>query len=330
MKRIITSRSELKTFIVVLVFAMCALSVLYPKITIPAILSIAIILFLYFFNILKKTDLKEKESEVEELLLLTIFFCIYAIYSISFFAGAGAPTILLFFVMLVACLLLLDIFKGLNIFFSSKKEEIYFKVYNPKSENKILFLGDSIMTNQGVRNPEKSMAALFLKDFPDLGITTIAKNGLTTRGLLKMIEEEKDSHYKVAIISTGGNDIAVFRSLKKIKAELAEMFDEVGKITDNIVLIFSYDIGRAPIFSKTILTSALSKFFTVKSERLIEILLELKRTKNFLLWNLNDPSLGEESLKHLYDIDSIHPNEEGYYKLYEEIVALLQKKNIKL
>ena len=55
-----------------------------------------------------------------------------------------------------------------------------------------------------------------------------------------------------------------------------------------------------------------------------------KKTRNFLLWNLNDPSMGDAAIENLYDIDSNHPNEEGYRRLYEEIAALLKKKDIKM
>lgn len=322
------NKNDLKIFVIVLVFALCALSVLSSKLLIPAVLSIIIILSLYFFNILKKTDLEEKEMEIEELLLLTLFFSIYSIYSANALMQTGGLTPLFLFLLIAVCLFLVDVFKGLNVFFSAKRAEIYFRVFNPEGKIKMLFLGDSIIMNQGVQDPRKSLEGLFMEKFPKMGITSVGLNGLTTRGLLELLKKEKGNHYNIAIVSTGGNDITIVRSLKKIKQDISKLLDELNEIADHIVFIFSYDIGRAPLFSKTFLTSAFSKYYITKSERLIEILLELKETRDFLLVNLNDPSLGQDSIKKFYDKDLVHPNEKGYHKLYEEISALLRKKEI--
>lgn len=330
MKKTIHNKNNLKKFVIILVFGLCVLSVISARILIPAVFSIIIILCLYFFNILHKTDTKQKESEIEELLLLTVFFCVYSVYSMSSLAVAGVLTPLLLFLVIAACLLFLDIFRGINVFFLSKRKEIFFRVSNPKSKSKIIFLGDSIITNQGVRDPKKSLEGLLMEEYPDADITSIAMNGLTTRGLLKLIKSEKPEHYTVAVISTGGNDISILRRLKTIKKDLAKLLDEVGKMADNIIFIFSYDVGRAPFFSKTILASAFSKFYTRQSEKLIGALLDLKKTREFLLLNLNDPSLGEDAIKKFYDVDFLHPNEEGYRRLYEQISALFKKRHIKM
>ncbi len=112
----------------------------------------------------------------------------------------------------------------------------------------VLVMGDSSMYGAGVINPEHTVGGLLAAKYPEASIETVAFNGVRVRDLKQQFKQTRHRHYDLVIIGVGGNDIVQLSSYRKLRHELTAFLKQVSKISDQIILCHSGNIGNIGFF----------------------------------------------------------------------------------
>ena len=179
----------------------------------------------------------------------------------------------------------------------------------------ILIIGDSSACGVGVKSINKSLAGYLIKELSenyDCTWKIIAKSGLTTSDLIKLIKEQNDSLFDSIVISIGMNDITSGISRERWLKQLEKLQILLQKKFSTKRLIFC---GVPPIEKFKIIPNPLKQILALKAHLFNMSLSKFcnkDREKTYLSINL---PFGEEMLA----ADGFHPSED-FYKLWARII----------
>lgn len=205
----------------------------------------------------------------------------------------------------------------------------------------IICIGDSITYGRG-EIPSKGWVGRLKEEFEDemihKGVYNLGIPGETTHSLKKRIKQEieprvwrrKESDYYVAIIQIGGNDAKEIISpgntttkYQKFEENLQKCIDGIKDTVDSIILLGlgNIDETRTSPFEHNV-------FFSNQTlKQYNEIIKTVAYNNNVDFCDLQYFCVEKNQQKELL-ADGIHPNSQGYDKLYSLIKQCLIEKKI--
>lgn len=200
------------------------------------------------------------------------------------------------------------------------------KVYEQHPTNgrlKILTIGDSSVVGTGASSPEKSVAGLLGKDFPEADITNLGVNGSKVKDLIERLEKIKGQKFDLILMHIGGNDIVRLTNLKDFEKDLNIVLAKLNNLSNNIITLHGGNVGTAGLFP-----FGTRWIFTFRTWQIRNIYLSATKEKNVHyidLWRNkeNDPFAAD--MKVYYAADLFHPSDEGYADWYSFIKQELTK-----
>ena len=203
-----------------------------------------------------------------------------------------------------------------------------FEQIRPEAGLKILFLGDSTAVGLGSARPETSMAGWFAHEFPRADIENISQSGLRLAGLYQKLDEIPGNDYDLAVLQIGANDIMRMTPLENIDRDLRAILARVGKISRQVVVLHSGDIGTAPIF-----LWPFNRFLSRRSYHVREIYRRAAGESGAVYVDLirfnTDRVLSSDEKKY-YAADHLHLSGDGYRLWYEAIRKAMEEAGLKL
>ena len=199
--------------------------------------------------------------------------------------------------------------------------------YKPDDINlRILVAGDSTAAGAGTK-PINSVAGRFHQDFPEAEIVNLGKSGYKIKDVRQSLEQTEDN-FDLAILHAGANDILYFTALSKAKTEMGKLLTEANKISDNVILITSGDIGKSPI-----LPFPVGWYYSSRSKKYLNTFEEIAKQKEVAfvdIYNSEKNVKFEKEPDKYYAPDKIHLSGEGYKLWYDQIRETMKRNNIKL
>lgn len=197
---------------------------------------------------------------------------------------------------------------------------------NSNASIKVLFIGDSTAIGTGVKSPKDSIAGRFFKDHPHSEIINLGKNGLRTKKLIPILERQKNK-YNLVVVQVGGNDILGFVDIKELKNEISRALQLSKKLSRNIVLLTSGNVGSAPFFPKP-----LGYFYTKKTLEVRKLFKNEARENGAIYIDLFKERDKDEFLKDpkkYFAKDMLHPSSDGYGLWYQEFKKTLEENKLR-
>lgn len=184
---------------------------------------------------------------------------------------------------------------------------------------KILFVGDSTGVGVGASKPADSVAGRFGADHPEMTIENLSVSGRKTAEIIGDLEKIPEDSYQYVFIQIGGNDIVNFSKLGKLKKDLNEVLSKAKKISKNVVVLTSGNVGSAPIFPRP-----LAFLWERQTKKVREIFMKETSAREVIYIDLfkeatDDPFYKEPLKYHAKDL--FHPSSEGYGLWYENLVS---------
>ncbi len=208
----------------------------------------------------------------------------------------------------------------LEILFRAKlvsRRKVHFERILPEGK-KVLFAGDSTAVGTGAYSAEDTLAGRFAHDFPHTSINNTAVNGALTIDILKQFEVVKNTQFDLIIISTGGNDIWAFKTLRKIRKDLSMVLEEAIRISDHrVILVFFGNEGSAPLFPLLIRPLLMRRTAKV-NQIFIDVAIE-KQVPLVELFSNKKENPFVENPKKYFAKDRLHPSSDGYWRWYKGI-----------
>ncbi len=205
----------------------------------------------------------------------------------------------------------------------------------------ILCFGDSVVYGRG-EVPSKGWVGRLKEDFEDelihKGVYNLGIVGDTSFSLHKRIRQEslpriwrrKSNDKYVAIIGVGGNDAKEIISegntttkVNDFKQYLRDIVESIDDLFDEIVLmgVGRVDETKARPFSKNVF------FSNTLLKKYNELIRDVAKEKNCYFCDIQEFAEQQENYLDLLE-DGIHPNKDGYDKLYYFIKDFLTKNHL--
>lgn len=184
------------------------------------------------------------------------------------------------------------------------------------SSQRILIIGDSTAVGTGASSPETSLAGLLGSHYPNATIENRGVNGAKITDLKARFESLKNKRYDLIEIHIGGNDIVRFTNLKKVEQDLKTVLSQAKKLSDNVLLITSGNVGTSVLFP------APSRFmFTKRTRQVREIFIRVAKIHDVSYVDLfheaaEDP-FAKDPAKY-YATDFFHPSDAGYQFWFDQ------------
>lgn len=184
------------------------------------------------------------------------------------------------------------------------------------SSQRILIIGDSTAVGTGASSPETSLAGLLGNHYPNASIENRGVNGAKIADLKPRFESIANERYDLIEIHIGGNDIVRFTNVKDIEQDLNNVLAQAKKLSDNVILITSGNVGTSVLFP------APSRFlFTKRTRQVREIFIRVAKIHDVSYVDLfheaaEDP-FAKDPAKY-YAADFFHPSDAGYQFWFDQ------------
>lgn len=189
---------------------------------------------------------------------------------------------------------------------------------NVKSGKKVLIVGDSTAVGTGASDPRYTLAGRLANDFPNSTIRNIAVNGSLTRDILSQLKKIRDDAFDMIIISTGGNDVWNYTTLRSLERDLRKVLDKAKEMSGHrVILLFFDNSGSAPFFPSIIRRILLKR--TAKVEQVFHnVAMECAVPYIYLYSNPRNNPFIDDPRKY-FALDGLHPNDDGYKLWYNQM-----------
>lgn len=186
----------------------------------------------------------------------------------------------------------------------------------------IAVFGDSTAVGTGSKSVEETLAGRLAKDFPRTDIINLAENGSKTRGVLQQIQRLNNKKINMAIISTGGNDVWAYTSLRKLTKDLRAVLEKAKEISDHrVILLFFGNEGSAPFFPWPI-----RSWLASRTEQVKEVFDSVAAEQQVPIIDLFSNSLENPFVvdpKRYFARDRLHPSGAGYGEWYKRMWRIM-------
>eukprot|EP00050_Salpingoeca_kvevrii_P008522 m.303406 g.303406 ORF g.303406 m.303406 type:complete len:272 (-) comp15922_c0_seq1:248-1063(-) len=198
-----------------------------------------------------------------------------------------------------------------------------FQQWQPASDMRFLFVGDSTALGIGAEDPSCSVAGHFGRMFPSAHVETYGQNAATTRDVVRMLQTttlQADS-YTLAVLQTGGNDAFQLVPRKDIIQSISDLTELLAPRVEHFALISGGNLGECLLIPRYLAP------LLMRRSRLVHTLFQefaASRTDMTYIegFRINDPRLKDPQL---YSNDLLHPSGRGYEYFAAEIIDALRK-----
>ncbi len=242
----------------------------------------------------------------------------------------GVKSLFIYSVVCVFILLVSDITRSYLLFRKSKslvEVSAPFEYVNDKSAQKILVLGDSTAVGTGVTHASLSTAGRLSTSYPEADVRNFAQNGMRLEGLSSLVNDIKaDARFSLVLVQIGANDIIRLTSLKDIESYTENILARLSKHSNNVIILHSGNIGRAPFFPLFV-----RPLLSRRSLQVREIYKKVSSTYGVeyvdLIQSKTEALLNENPSKY-YAEDYLHLSDEGHGLWFSEIQKSLVGKTM--
>jgi lysophospholipase L1-like esterase len=194
----------------------------------------------------------------------------------------------------------------------------------------MLILGDSTMYGAGVEDPERTVGGLLAAKYPRASIETLAINGAKAKNLHKQMDKAQYQQYDLILIGIGGNDIVQMSAYSAVRRELIVALREASKISKQIILCHSVNIGGIGFF-----LFPLNHFYDHRSRKLSKLYEDIAALfPNVTYLNfyrpLNNDHYDKTTRKKFIAADAFHPNEYANRYFFDLILQGIESSNARL
>lgn len=186
---------------------------------------------------------------------------------------------------------------------------------------RILVIGDSSAVGVGAGAPSQSVAGLLGEHYPGAEIVNAGVSGARTRELSSRLAAFSGQRFDLVLVQIGGNDIVRFTDQKALGASLGSALDEAKKLSNNVVLMSSGNVGTALLFPPGV-----RWLHERKTRQVREQFMAIAAGRNVAYVDLfreraQDPFASEPAK--FYAADYFHPSALGYSDWFERMVPHL-------
>ncbi len=205
------------------------------------------------------------------------------------------------------------------------KEKVRFSESGPGSKV-ILIAGDSTAAGMGAANPRDTFAGMLARDFPKTDVYNVAANGALTRDILKQFERHPYIRPDVFVLSTGGNDLWSFITIRRIARDLSDVIRAAkARGNGNVIVLFFGNAGSAPLFPYLI-----RKLLLRREQKAFRAFIDVCAQEKVELVELFTRKDGNPFVEHpdrYFSPDGLHPSGFGYVLWYERLLQSIHEKN---
>jgi hypothetical protein len=123
-----------------------------------------------------------------------------------------------------------------------------FQVLQSRAPLDILITGDSTGVGTGAALPSASVAGLIAQHHPCASIVNRARDGAMAKDVTAQIDGTGDSHFNLALVQIGTQDILRFTDLGELKHAITETLNRATTRADRVILMGARNLGAAPMF----------------------------------------------------------------------------------
>lgn len=183
------------------------------------------------------------------------------------------------------------------------------EIKNPKPRNgksTVAVVGDSLAVGTGAQNPASTIEQCLRREMKLSNVFTVAQDGLTTRQTSDLFSSLAEVKPRVVVLSLGGNDVLLAAAGQAFPEEetLENLRKFYRQLTDKGVLVVQ--LGLNP---PTPEAARLPKIAAVAAAEGVVYVPDILQG----LWKDSR-----------YMTDPIHPNDAGYAKVCERVVAAMK------
>lgn len=197
-----------------------------------------------------------------------------------------------------------------------------FTLPNPRA--RLLIIGDSTAVGTGVTDPNDSIAGKFHRDFPDIEIVNISRNGAHISEIATMLNRAS-GNFDVILIQGGGNDIIYLAPRRQASNQFDGLLKAAKNRAPEVVSITSGNIGAAPIFPWP-----LNWLYSYRSKIFLGQFKKIAFANGVHFVDLYQPKAGDplrKDIKRFYASDGLHLTGDGYETWYQKILETLGEDN---
>lgn len=199
-----------------------------------------------------------------------------------------------------------------------------FEKKKENAEMRILLIGDSTAFGIGASSPEKSLAGLYSKKYPQAEIINMGENGKKTVDLVQDLQKIKDQRFDIIQIDIGGNDIIRFRPYAETEEHIQKALALASDMADTVIFLSTGNLGTVKLFPPG------TRFLLEKRTRkLRDIFIRTSDTfENVFyvdLFREADEDPFSKDPEKYYAEDYLHPSDEGYADWFSYIEETLNQ-----
>jgi len=197
----------------------------------------------------------------------------------------------------------------------------------PAPRLRFLMAGDSTAVGAGASEARYSIAGRLAEDFPDAAVQNSGQRGFRARDVAQRLSRT-EGVYDLVLVHAGGNDIIRFTSLEKLRASVTNILREAKRLSPNVLILHSGNMGLAPFFPWPFSLAA-----TWRTEQVRAIYQELATQYGAHYVDLyttkkDDPF--RENPDQYYAADGLHLTDMGYSVWYGKIRGTMDSAGIAL
>lgn len=218
-------------------------------------------------------------------------------------------------IVLVANSLVLSVrvYRAVKLAESSKA----FSVHPKNASKRLLIAGDSTGVGTGASDPSRSLAGRISREFPFLEIENVSEDGAGAPDICKQILSAGDGPFDVVLISAGEDDVLFLADPDTLRSSVLQVIHLASRKAPCVILLGTENIGLKPAFFPPI-----DRFYTARSRKTRDMLILVSRetgTEYVDPFREKEADPFPEDPKRCYAGDLLHPGNEGYARLYEDL-----------
>lgn len=185
----------------------------------------------------------------------------------------------------------------------------------------ILIIGDSTGYGTGVRDPQKSIAGLLGKNYPNYRIKNNSHNGDTINEARDRVKEITGT-YDLILLQLGANDVLQRNDLQDIQNDLTALYETLQPHTSHFIMMSLGNVGAVPAFS-----SEDARSYERLSLEFHAVMEDFAANRNdFTYVNLYEDPITDPFVANPNTYlarDGLHPTAVGYARWYERLQPIL-------
>jgi lysophospholipase L1-like esterase len=123
-----------------------------------------------------------------------------------------------------------------------------FERHLPDCRRRALVIGDSTGVGTGAACSQDSIAGLFAREFPDVAVTNLARNGAKAADAVQQLASLPTGRFDVVFVHVGGNDILRATPHARLEQDITAVLRAARERSDNVIFMSCPNVGLCPVF----------------------------------------------------------------------------------